>query len=82
MAKRIRQESPETQERASRHNSSSFDLQDESDGMVEEKGKRPAPLTSTMVPPKKNRTRTLTTPQHFAVLQALLAKVSFFIDPH
>ena len=76
MAKRIRRESPEIQDRPSRHNSSSSDLQDESDEMVEEKGKRTEPLASTT--PKKKRTRTLTTPQQFAVLQALLAKVSFF----
>ena len=78
MAKRIRRESPETQGRASRHNSSSSDLQDD---MVVEKAKRPEPLASTTTPPKKKRTRTLTTPQQSAVLHALLAKVSFSIDP-
>ena len=72
MAKRIRRESPESQGRASRHNSSSSDMQDE---MVVEKAKRAEPLASTTTPPKKKRTRTLTTPQQFAVLQALLAKV-------
>ena len=77
MAKRIRRESPETQGR--RHSLSSSDLQDE---MVVEKAKRPEPLASTTTPPKKKRTRTLTTPQQFAVLQALLAKVLFSIDPH
>jgi hypothetical protein len=82
MAKRIRRESPGPQSRASRHDSSSSDLQDESDEMVEEKGKRTEPLASTTTTPKKKRTRTLTTPQQFAVLQALLAKVSFSIDPH
>ena len=77
MAKRIRRESPEPQDQASRHDSSSSDLQDESDEMVEEKAKRPEPQTSSTTTPKKKRTRTLTTPQQFAVLQALLAKVSF-----
>jgi hypothetical protein len=82
MAKRIRRVSPETRHRASRHNSSSSDLQDESDEMVEEKGKRQEPLASATTSPKKKRTRTLTTPQQFAVLQALLAKVNYSIDPH
>ena len=78
MAKRIRRESPETRGRASHHKpSSSFDSQDE---MVLEQAKRPEPPTTT--PPKKKRTRTLTTPQQSAVLHALLAKVSFFIDPY
>jgi hypothetical protein len=76
MAKRIRRESPETQSRASRHDSSSSEMQVE---MVVEKAK--SSQASNPTPPKKKRTRTLTTPQQFAVLQALLAKVSFFIEP-
>ena len=76
MAKRIRRESPETQDRASRHDSSSSEMQDDV-----ESAKRPEPQASNPTPPKKKRTRTLTTPQQFAVLQALLAKVSFSIEP-
>jgi hypothetical protein len=80
MAKRIRRDSPEPRGRPTRHkSSSSFDSQDE---MLAEKVKRPEPLAPTTTPPKKKRTRTLTTPQQSAVLHALLAKVSFPIDSH
>jgi hypothetical protein len=80
MAKRIRRESSETRGRARRHrSSSSYDSQDE---MSVEKVEKPEPLAPITTPPKKKRTRTLTTPQQSAVLHALLAKVSFPIDPH
>jgi hypothetical protein len=78
MAKRIRRMSPEFQSRADSHSSpSSEDSQDDmaDNEMDVAKLNRPEPLPTTSAPPKKKRTRTLTTPHQSAVLHALLAQV-------
>ena len=75
MAKRIRRASPETRES---HSSPASDSQDDMADNEMDVGRlvdRPEPLPSTSAPPKKKRTRTLTTPHQSAVLHALLAQV-------
>ncbi|PPQ97463.1 hypothetical protein CVT26_002811 [Gymnopilus dilepis] len=77
MAKRIRRESPETRGNAESHSSPSSDSQDDmADNETDSgKGQTAAPLPPA--PPKKKRTRTLTTPHQSAVLHALLAQSRF-----
>jgi len=70
MAKRIRRASPKARRS---HSSPASDSQEEMDsGNLDD---RPEPLPPTSAPPKKKRTRTLTTPHQSAVLHALLAQV-------
>jgi hypothetical protein len=77
MAKRIRRASPKARDRPESHSSPASDSQEEMDsGNL---GDRPGPLPPTSAPPKKKRTRTLTTPHQSAVLHALLAQVCRFI---
>lgn len=78
MAKRMRRESPVSRARLNSHSSSESDSQD---GMADNemdvgKARRQEPLPPT-APPKKKRTRTLTTPHQSAVLHALLAQSRF-----
>jgi len=77
MAKRYRREAPEVKARPDARSSPSSDSQD---GMADnemdfKKGERSEPLPPSTSPPKKKRTRTLTTPHQSAVLHALLAQV-------
>ncbi|KIM44009.1 hypothetical protein M413DRAFT_17888 [Hebeloma cylindrosporum] len=77
MAKRIRRASPETRES---HSSPASDSQDDMADNEMDVGRlvdRPEPLPPTSAPPKKKRTRTLTTPHQSAVLHALLAQSRF-----
>ncbi|KIK04508.1 hypothetical protein K443DRAFT_130851 [Laccaria amethystina LaAM-08-1] len=79
MAKRYRRESPEAKSRPDARSSPSSDSQD---GMADnemdfKRGERTEPLPPSASPPKKKRTRTLTTPHQSAVLHALLAQSRF-----
>ncbi|KAF8057476.1 hypothetical protein FPV67DRAFT_1430166 [Lyophyllum atratum] len=79
MAKRFRKESPQTLGRPVDKSSPSCDSQDdmadtEMDARQKEDPETPAPAVP---PPKKKRTRTLTTPHQSAVLHALLAQSRF-----
>ncbi|KAF8962906.1 hypothetical protein BDZ97DRAFT_1905083 [Flammula alnicola] len=76
MAKRIRRMTPEARDS---HSSPSSDSQDDMADNEMDVGKvdRPEPLPTTSAPPKKKRTRTLTTPHQSAVLHALLAQSRF-----
>ena len=75
MAKRIRRVSPETRESHSSQGSDSQDDMADNEMDLRRHVDRPEPLPSTSAPPKKKRTRTLTTPHQSAVLHALLAQV-------
>lgn len=75
MAKRVRRVSPETRESRSSPASDSQDDLADNEMDVRRLVDRPEPLPSTSAPPKKKRTRTLTTPHQSAVLHALLAQV-------
>lgn len=75
MAKRIRRVSPETRESHSSPASDSQDDMADNEMDVRRLVDRPQPLPPTSAPPKKKRTRTLTTPHQSAVLHALLAQV-------
>ncbi|KAF8884663.1 hypothetical protein BD779DRAFT_1674041 [Infundibulicybe gibba] len=79
MTKRIRRQSPEVRGRSRIHSSPSSDSQD---GMADteqdiRRSQKSETLQSSTVPPKKKRTRTLTTPHQSAVLHELLAKSRF-----
>ncbi|KAF8639074.1 hypothetical protein AX16_010380 [Volvariella volvacea WC 439] len=86
MAKRMKEESPETGDPASARSSPSIDSQGgtaDTETDVKQDEKMPGqseeqPAASAAAPlPKKKRTRTLTTPHQSAVLHALLAKSRF-----
>lgn len=80
MAKRLRRESPQARETQSSRSSPSSDSQG---GMADTEEAAQSPRsqsdifisTTGSIPPKKKRTRTLTTPHQSAVLHALLAQV-------
>ncbi|KDR66931.1 hypothetical protein GALMADRAFT_80309 [Galerina marginata CBS 339.88] len=76
MAKRFRRESPETRGRPDNHSSPSSDS-DMADTELDVGKHRPSQLAQSSAPPKKKRTRTLTTPHQSAVLHALLAQSRF-----
>ncbi|KAH9475039.1 hypothetical protein JR316_0012141 [Psilocybe cubensis] len=79
MAKRMRRDSPAPLGRPDDHSSPSSDSQDDDADNEMDLGQlhRPEPLPQASVPPKKKRTRTLTTPHQSAVLHALLAQSRF-----
>lgn len=76
MAKRVRRESPFHRARVESHSSPESDSQDDMADNEMEVGKANRQETlPPSAPPKKKRTRTLTTPHQSAVLHALLAQV-------
>ncbi|KAF9467490.1 hypothetical protein BDZ94DRAFT_1318492 [Collybia nuda] len=79
MAKRFRRESPQPRGRMGARSSPSSDSQDDMADTEMDSGrsqpKETLPLA--VAPPKKKRTRTLTTPHQAAVLHALLAQSRF-----
>ncbi|TFK72283.1 homeobox-domain-containing protein [Pluteus cervinus] len=83
MAKRLRRESSaDVQDHSDIRSSPSTDSQDgmadnEMDAGQEQQLEQSEELAPTTAPPKKKRTRTLTTPHQSAVLHALLAKSRF-----
>ncbi|PPQ84958.1 hypothetical protein CVT25_004470 [Psilocybe cyanescens] len=79
MAKRMRRDSLAPLGRPDDHSSPSSDSQDDDADTEMDLGQlhRPEPLPQTSVPPKKKRTRTLTTPHQSAVLHSLLAQSRF-----
>lgn len=80
MAKRFRRESPRPRGRMGARSSPSSDSQDDM-ADTEMDGGRTQPtetLPLAVAPPKKKRTRTLTTPHQASVLHALLAQVHVF----
>lgn len=81
MTKRFRRESPQPRGRMGARSSPSSDSQDEM-ADTEMDGGRSQPtetLPLAVAPPKKKRTRTLTTPHQASVLHALLAQVPYFL---
>ncbi|KAG6908535.1 hypothetical protein DXG01_004306 [Tephrocybe rancida] len=76
MARRLQPGSSRTSARPTDEPTSSNDSQNDSSELEAGEGQKPEPQFSSP-PPKKKRTRTLTTPHQAAVLHALLAKSRF-----